>query len=188
MIKIIKVTNAHLKEYGEHLKALPKEDKINRFGTLINDYSIDQLMLNILYNPTEHQLWIASKKGRTIGWGHTAKTGSAWEIAVSVNHEEQSQGAGSALIGEMLEWAKVHEIDEVFMHCIESNKTIQHLARKFNLTTREREAGERTAALEVPEAKFYDINSQWWKEYNTLVDEFTELRRRMSKLLLGNIT
>lgn len=188
MIRISKTTVAHLREYGEHLKALPDQDKINRFGTKVNDYSIDQLMLDILYHPDEHQLWIALEGSKVIGWGHCAKSGTAWEIAVSVNHNHQGKGAGGSLINEMIEWAKVQEINEVFMHCIESNKVIQHLARKFNLTTREREAGERTAALEVPEAKIYDINSQWWKEYNTLVDEFTELRRRMSNLLLGNIT
>lgn len=188
MIRVLKTTVEHLKEYGEHLKALPDSDKINRFGIKINDYSIDQLMLNILYHPDEHKLWIAKFGSKIFGWGHLAKDGNEWELAVSVEHEHQGKGIGSSLIAEMLEWAKVQEINTVFMHCIESNKTIQHLAHKFNLRTRERGAGERTAALEVPEAKIYDINSQWWKEYNTLVDEFTELRRRMSKLLLGNIT
>ena len=72
------------------------------------------------------------------------------------------------------------------MHCIEDNKVIQHLAAKHKLTIRERSQGERTAALELPDPSWFDINSQYWKEYSKLFDDFAELRQRATKLMLGN--
>lgn len=182
MIRILRADSTHLREYGEHLKSLPEQDRINRFGTRVNDYSIDQLILNILYHPDDHILWTARDGSHIVGWGHLARDGSDWELAVSVDHDKQNKGVGSRLIGEMLEWAKVHEVHEVYMHCIESNRVIQHLAAKHDLKTRSRGAGERTAAIEVPEPSIVDVNNQLWKEHTELMEEYAKLRDRLTSL------
>lgn len=184
MIRIIRADSTHLRQYGEHLKSLPDQDKINRFGTRASDYSIDQLILGILYHPDDHHLWIAREGSHIVGWGHLARDGEDWELAVSVDHEKQNKGIGSQLIGEMLEWAKVHEVHEVFMHCIESNRVIQHLAAKHNLKTKSRGAGERTAAIEVPEPSISDVNSQLWKQHSEIMEEYGRLRQRLLNLWL----
>lgn len=180
--EIVKTDLSSLKEYGEHLKALSDDDKISRFGVKLSDHSIDQLMLSMAYNPQKHILWKVVLLGSNIGWGHLAHDhDDAWELAVSVESEYQGTGVGSDLIRTMISWAKVHNVSEIYMHCIESNKVIQHLAQKHNLKTREREAGERTASLELPSPSFAEMNGQWFSEYCEIIGEINALQKKLSK-------
>ena len=180
----IKHTNIYrLAEYSKHLKSLPIEDKTSRFGYAINDYSIDQLMLQMAYHPKDHELWYAREEDIIVGWGHMAKgEDDAWELAVSVNHDMQRKGIGNKLIAEMLAWAKFHHVPEVFMHCIEDNRVIQHLASKNELKTRYRGSGERTATIEIPEPTIAEANSQLWKEHAEILGEYAKLRQRLTEL------
>ena len=170
-------------EYSQHLKNLPDEDKFSRFGYIASNHAIDQFILNMCYRHGDHELWYARTDDRRIGWGHMAKNeDGSWELAVSVDHEFQRQGIGGRLIAEMLEWAKFHHISEVCMHCIEDNKVIQHLALKHDLKTKSKGAGERTAAIQVPEANVFETNAQLWKEHNEIMTEFSRLRKRYNEL------
>ena len=170
-------------DYSRHLKALTPEDKVSRFGYPASDHAIDQLILNMCYHPNDHELWYARDDGDRVGWGHMANNADgSWELAVSVNKDFQRQGIGHQLISEMLAWAKFHKISEVYMHCIEDNKVIQHLANKNELRTRSRGDGERTAAIEVPNPSFFEANAQLFKEQKEIFDEFGKLRNRLTKL------
>lgn len=173
-----------LGEYGKHLKNLTDEDKYSRFGAKLTDYAIDQILLNMLYNPHDHELWFSVDiEGNTVGWGHMARNeDDSWELAVSVESAHQRKGVGGKLIEEMLAWAKFHKVSEVFMHCIENNKVIQHLALKHELKTRERGHGERTAAIEVPAPNILEFNSQLFKEQADIIQEITELRAKLISL------
>ncbi len=170
-------------DYSRHLKNLTDDDKISRFGYLITDYMIDKLILDMCYHPSEHELWYARTDDTRVGWGHLARNpDNSWELAVSVDRDHQRQGIGNKLISEMLEFAKFHHISEIYMHCIEDNRVIQHLASKHELKTRERGAGERTAALEVPEPTFIEANKQLWKEQTEILKEMGKLRNRLTNL------
>lgn len=170
-------------DYSRHLKNLTDEDKISRFGYLITDYMIDKLILDMCYHPSEHELWYARTDDTRVGWGHLARNpDGSWELAVSVEKEYQRQGIGDKLITEMVEFAKFHKISELYMHCIEDNRVIQHLASKHDLTTRQRGAGERTALLEVPQPTFVEANSQRLKEQNEILKEMGKLRKRLTNL------
>lgn len=170
-------------DYSQHLKNLTIADKISRFGYQASDYSIDQMILSMCYNPSEHELWYARTEDQRVGWGHLAKNhDGSWELAVSVQNEYQRQGIGNQLINEMLEFAKFHKITEVYMHCIEDNRVIQHLANKNDLKTRQRGDGERIAALEIPEPTILEANTQLWKEQTEIFKEFGKLRNRLTQL------
>lgn len=172
-----------ISDYSRHLKNLTPEDKASRFGYPASDFSIDQMILSMCYNPHDHELWYARDDGERVGWGHMARNADdSWELAVSVNKDYQRQGIGNMLITEMLAWAKFHKISEVYMHCIEDNRVIQHLASKNELKTRSRGDGERTAAIEIPEPSFLEANSQLWKEQKEIFNEFGKLRNRLTQL------
>lgn len=172
-----------ISDYSRHLKALTPDDKISRFGYPASDYSIDQLILNMCYHPHDHELWYARDDGERVGWGHMAKNDDgSWELAVSVQKEFQRQGIGNQLITEMLAWSKFHKISELYMHCIEDNKVIQHLANKNELKTRSRGDGERTASIEIPNPTILETNTQLFKEQKEIFDEFGKLRNRLTKL------
>ena len=172
-----------ISDYSRHLKALKPDDKVSRFGYPASDHSIDQLVLNMCYHPQDHELWYARDDGDRVGWGHMAKNSDgSWELAVSVQKEFQRQGIGNQLITEMLAWAKFHHISEVYMHCIEDNRVIQHLANKNELRTRSRGDGERTATIEIPNPTIFEANTQMLKEQKEIFDEFGKLRNRLTKL------
>ena len=187
MTHITQVGFDALGDYALHLKKLSPEDKYSRFGTNMSDHGIDSLILQMLYHADDHKLWVAINVHHEVqGWGHMAKDGSSWELAVSVEESAQRQGVGNKLIQEMLAWAKFHDIDEVYMHCIENNKVIQHLAAKNKLLTKERGYGERVAAIEIPDPSMLETQIQVFKEYQKLAEEMTELRLRLVGLMFGN--
>ena len=184
----IKRTNIlRLKEYSQHLKQLSIEDKLSRFGLYINDHAIDQFMLSMAYNPQDHFLWYAEIDHKLVGWGHLAKIDEEkWELAVSVDIMYQRKGIGNKLMGEMLTWAKFHNITEIFMNCIENNKVIQHLANKHNLQTINKGNGERTVAISVPEPTIFEQSGRLLKEQTEIMNDFAALRDRLFKLWVNN--
>lgn len=185
MIYIYRTNIYKMYDYSRHLKNLTDEDKISRFGYLITDYMIDKLILDMCYHPSEHELWYARTDDTRVGWGHLARNpDGSWELALSVDKEYQRQGIGNKLIAEMLEFAKFHQISEIYMHCIEDNRPIQHLASKHNLRTKQRGAGERTAAIQIPEPSFLEANSQRFKEQAEIFKEIGKLKNRLTELWL----
>lgn len=185
IIMNIKHTDIYsLSDYSNHLKNLTDEDKRSRFGFNITDYAIDQLILDMIYHSGQHELWVASEGDEIVGFGHMAYMPQfdAWELAVSVDSKHQRKGIGDKLIGEMLAWAKFHRISEVFMHCIEENKVIQHLALKHKLETRERGHGERTASIDVPLPNLIEMNTQLLKEQSDIIQEISALRAKLVNL------
>lgn len=175
-----------ISDYARHLKNLNHDDRYSRFGYHASDYNIDQLILNMCYHPKDHELWYARNDEQRVGWGHMAKNSDGtWELAVSVDKEFQQQGIANDLMEEMLIWAKFHHISEVYMHCIEDNRIIQHLAKKHELKTKQRGDGERTAAIEVPEPNFVESNTQLLKEQAEIIAEIARLRAKLASLWLS---
>ena len=186
MITYIHTNIYKISEYARHLKSLESDDRYSRFGHPASDYNIDQLILQMCYHPKDHELWYARNDDKRVGWGHMAKNSDgSWELAVSVDKEFQRQGIANQLLTEMLTWAKFHHIPEVYMHCIENNKVIQHLATKHELTTKERGDGERTAAIEVPEPNLVEVSTQLFKEQDEIVKEINRLRGKLASLWLN---
>lgn len=183
MIYINHTTIYRIHDYSVHLKNLTAEDKFSRFGYAVQDHSIDEMILNMCYHPHDHELWYARTDDTRVGWGHMARNqDDTWELAVSVQREYQRQGIGNKLISEMLAFAKFHKISEVFMHCINENKVIQHLALKNELKTRERGHGERTAAIRVPQPTIIEANEQLWKEQAEVFKDMGRLQAKLGKL------
>lgn len=172
-----------LDAYGRHLKALTPDDRYTRFGYAANDHSIDQLILNVLYKKSHNHLFTAMKNGIIMGFGHVASEGDDWELAVSVDQEYQAQGVAGELIKFMIDWGKVHGIHSVYMHCINDNKKIQHLARKHGLRMIERVGSELTARVELPGATALDYSNDFMREQSELLQQMAQLQQQMFKNL-----
>ena len=90
MISVYHTNIYKIHDYSQHLKQLTQGDKISRFGYPATDHSIDQMVLNMCYNPSEHELWYARTDDKRVGWGHLAKNSDgSWELAVSVQNDYQ---------------------------------------------------------------------------------------------------
>lgn len=178
-MKINQATAAELVDYSQHLKALPAHDKYTRFGFTASNETIDQLILNVLYHPNDHHIFVAQHKNIMVGFGHLAREGTDWELAVSVNGDLQGKGIGNALMSHMIGWSKTHGIHSVFMHCISDNQKIQHLARKYGLRTVERSGPEITAKVDLPDATMVDYVKTYLEEQQNLIKQIADLQKKL---------
>ena len=188
-MKIKLVTATHFADYAEHLKSLSDEDRRTRFGYAASTTAIDALILNMLYNQTEHRLFAGfDAEDNIVGFGHLARDGEDWELAVSVAAQCQGRGYAGELIEHMIAWGKINNVHSVFMHCITENKKIQHLARKFGLKTVERSGNEITAEVALPEPTAMDYTVELWREQQSLVADIVKLQRRLIRSLTGRLS
>jgi GNAT superfamily N-acetyltransferase len=188
-----RVIDSSLRHYANHLKSLTLEDKRSRFGFDATESTIDKLILNILYNPRDHIIFSITElfsDDTPIGWGHLARMDeSKWEWALSVRSEKQRMGVGDSLTKEMISFCKSENIKKVIMFCVESNKKVQSLAKKNGLETIDRNHGEHTAVLQIPEPGVIDIFNSFAKEGQEIAKEVAKINQRIQQIFnkSGNI-
>jgi len=168
-----------LAEYASHLKDLSTVDRYTRFCYNIKDENIDQFILSILYNAGDHHLFTAEVDGKLVGFGHLAREGSNWELAVSVDSNYQGQGVANSIMDFMIDWGTTRGVHSVFMHCITQNAKIQHLARKHGLRMVERDGSEITSRVDLPPATPMDYTADFFREQRDLLDQMSEIQRRL---------
>ena len=62
------------------------------------------MILNIVYNQANHHIFTYHTDGQIAGFGHLAREGADWELAVSVERSYQGQGIANALMDHMIAW------------------------------------------------------------------------------------
>jgi GNAT superfamily N-acetyltransferase len=165
--------------YATHLKNLPESDRYTRFCYNIKDEAIDQFILSILYHPDDHHLFTATLGEDVVGYGHLAREGDNWELAVSVDSKHQGKGVANSIMDHMIVWGKTRSIHSVFMHCITQNAKIQHLARKHGLRMVERDGAEVTSKVDLPPATPMDYTADFLREQRELMDQMHDIQRRL---------
>lgn len=167
----------YLADYAQHLKSLSNEDRYTRFGHAASADAIDRLMLNILYNQDQHHIFTYYIDDHIVGFGHLAREGADWELAVSVEKTYQGRGIADELMKYMIDWGKTHGVNAVYMHCITENQKIQHLARKHGLRTIDRSGAEITAQVKLPEPTVFDYTTNFVREQGELAADMVRLQR-----------
>ena len=168
-----------LADYANHLKSLSEVDKYTRFCHNINNENIDRFILTILYNAADHHLFTATLGDKIVGFGHLAREGDNWELAVSIDSDQQGKGVANQLMDFMILWGKTRGIHSVFMHCITQNAKIQHLARKHGLRMVERDGSEVTSKVDLPAATPMDYTADFLREQRELLDQMHDIQRRL---------
>ena len=168
-----------LADYASHLKNLSEADRYTRFCYNIKDENIDKFILSILYSPDDHNLFTATVDDKIVGFGHLARDNDDWELAVSVDSDQQGQGVANQLMDFMIVWGKTRGIHSVFMHCITQNTKIQHLARKHGLRTVERDGAEVTSKVDLPAPTPMDYTADFLREQRDLLEQMGNIQRRM---------
>ena len=168
-----------LAQYATHLKGLTEADRYTRFCYNIKDDAIDQLILNILYNADAHHLFTATVNDTIVGFGHLAREGNDWELAVSVDSDRQGQGVANRIMHYMIDWGKTRGVHSVFMHCITQNAKIQHLARKHGLRMVERDGSEITSRVDLPLPTPMDYTADFMREQQELMEQLSDIQRRL---------
>ena len=178
-MKINHVDINALPAYGKHLKNLSETDRYTRFCYNIKDENIDRFILSMLYNFDDHHLFTATLGDNILGFGHLAREGEDWELAVSVQGEHQGQGVADHIMMFMIDWGKIRGVHSVFMHCITQNAKIQHLARKHGLRMIERDGAEITSKVDLPLPTPMDYTAEYIREQHELYNQIKDLQSRL---------
>lgn len=186
----MKIQHSHieyLKEYAEHLKNLTDEDRYTRFGFAASSATIDSMILNILYHQDDHHIFTYYTEGRIVGFGHLAREGADWELAVSVDRDYQGRGIANELMDYMIDWGKTHGVEVLYMHCITENQKIQHLARKHGLKSWDRAGHELTSRVRLPDPTVFDYTANFVREQSDLAADIVRLQRAWLRNWTGKL-
>lgn len=178
-MKINHVDINALPAYARHLKNLSETDRYTRFCYNIKDEAIDQFILSMLYNFEDHHLFTATLGDKILGFGHLAREGDNWELAVSVEADHQGQGVADRIMVFMIDWGTTRGVHSVFMHCITQNSKIQHLARKHGLRMVERDGAEVTSRVDLPLPTPMDYTAEYIREQHELYNQIKDLQARL---------
>ncbi|MEO7494259.1 MAG: GNAT family N-acetyltransferase [Massilia sp.] len=147
-----------------HFQLLDRADRQLRFGSALSDELVAAYVHKInfstdvvygVYNRVFRlvavgHLAFAPKEHRPRGAEATAKEKVA-EFGLSVSRSARGRGIGSR----MFERAAIHcrnsDVDTLYMHCLTSNQTMMHIAKKAGMEIR-RDFGEADAFLRLAPA------------------------------------
>jgi RimJ/RimL family protein N-acetyltransferase len=134
------------------------DDRRLRFGNIVNDDIIERYICDKSF---EHygfkNMWFVVEDGcNFVASCHVAydkKTKSA-ELGLTVSPDYRDQKIGQELFNRGAIWARAMGSESLFMHCLSENKTIQHIAKKNNMTIVTLDSFEKEATIKISKNQF----------------------------------
>jgi GNAT superfamily N-acetyltransferase len=131
-----------------HLLALEADDRRLRFGITTSDAGIRGYVARLEFD-RDAVLGVFGESLQLLGAAHVARAAGHAELGVSVLAGHRNAGIGGALLGRAVLRARNWGVQALFMHCLNENAAMMHLARKQDMRIT-RDAGEADAWLELP--------------------------------------
>jgi len=145
----------------KHFLSLEKSDRLLRFGSALPDELVAQYVQKMNFS-RDMIFGVYSRSFKLVGVGHlafapkekapskhvvTTKEQVA-EFGVSVSKSMRGMGVGSKLFQRAAIHCRNNDVDTLYMHCLSSNKTMMHIAKKAGMEI-QRDYGEADAYLKV---------------------------------------
>lgn len=158
------LSERHRKRLLRHFLGLAPSDRLLRFGSQLPDELVERYVTGLDFE-RDVLFGVFDPAFRLVGVGHLAFASSAnkdiWkrnttkeqvaEFGVSVSASARRHGVGSRLFKRAAIHCRNADIDTLYMHCLASNATMMHIARKAGMEIR-RAWGEADAYLQLPPA------------------------------------
>lgn len=176
-----------VKELGEkhrhrilrHFLGLEKNDRLLRFGSHLSDELIANYVAQINFS-RDKVFGVFSHSFRLVGVGHLAYAQRSQadiasekervaEFGVSVSSSARGKGVGSALFKRGAIHCRNDDIDTLYMHCLASNQTMIHIAKKAGMEI-QRDYGEADAYLKLPPADASSVLAEAMQEQVATLD------------------
>ncbi|WP_426177423.1 GNAT family N-acetyltransferase [Massilia sp. TWR1-2-2] len=148
----------------KHFMALDDSDRLLRFGTVLPDEQLTAYVSKIdldrdtvygVYNPVFKLVAVGhlafAPKQQLAPAGAVTEKERVAEFGVSVSKSARGLGIGSKLFERAAIHCRNADVDTLYMHCLSSNKTMMHIAKKAGMEI-QREYGEADAHLRLPPA------------------------------------
>ena len=81
------------------------------------------------------------------------KTNTA-EMGCTVSPQYRNQKLGQELFNRGITWARMAGAENVFMHCLSENRTIQHIAQKGGMTVVTIDPSEKESTIQIKQNQF----------------------------------
>ena len=146
--------------YGDWLREQTPDSLAIYFGVAVSPAFIDSLIDRILSSPEEHYFLVATKGNEWAGVIHMARISERdMEFGIMVAEKYRHQGIADQLMAEAIIWIQNRGFDTLYLHCLNRNSVIKHLATKHGLELHE-EYGDIEATTHVPPPSFLTFTQE----------------------------
>ena len=136
--------------YGDWLREQSSDTLATYFGIPVSSTFINSLVDGIVSNPEEHYFLVATKGTKWVGVIHMARISERdMEFGIMVAEDERHQGIADQLMAEAITWIQNRGFDTLYLHCLNRNSAMKHLAAKHGLELHE-DYGDVEAKTHVP--------------------------------------
>jgi GNAT superfamily N-acetyltransferase len=124
--------------YGDWLREQSADTLATYFGIAVSPTFINSLIDGILSNSEEHYFLVATLGTEWVGIIHMARISDKdMEFGIMVAEEYRHKGIADQLMSEAIIWIQNRGFDTLYLHCLNRNNAMKHLATKHGLELHE---------------------------------------------------
>jgi len=179
-----------------HFLDLEDSDRLLRFGTVLPDEQVTSYVNRIDFS-RDMVFGVYNRFFKLVAVGHLAfaprdEKNSATEkervaeFGVSVSRTARGLGIGSRLFERAAISCRNNDVDTLYMHCLSSNKTMMHIAKKAGMEIH-RDYGEADAYLKLPPADPASVLQEALHEQFAVLDYTYKANKRIASKWLGRL-
>jgi GNAT superfamily N-acetyltransferase len=182
-----------------HFLALNEDDRLLRFGSVLSDEIITRYVQHLDFF-RDTILGVYDEQLQLVGVGHlglspreakpltvsaTLKERIA-EFGVSVSESARGLGVGTKLFERAAMHCRNADIDTLYMHCLASNQTMMHIARKAGMYI-QRDHGEADAYIKLVPSNRASVLQEADEERIASLDYTMKANTRAARKLQGGV-
>jgi RimJ/RimL family protein N-acetyltransferase len=181
----------------KHFMELEGSDRLLRFGTVLPDEQVANYVNRIDFS-RDMVFGVYNRLFKLVAVGHLAfaprdESQSAVtekervaEFGVSVSKAARGMGVGSKLFERAAIHCRNNDVDTLYMHCLSSNKTMMHIAKKAGMEIH-RDYGEADAYLKLLPANPASMLQEALDEQFATLDYTIKANKRIATKWLGRL-
>lgn len=174
----------------KHFLGLEASDRLLRFGSMLPDEQVANYANGIDFT-RDMVFGVYNRVFKLVAVGHLAfaprdesrgevtEKERVAEFGVSVSRSARGKGVGSKLFERAAIHCRNNDVDTLYMHCLSSNKTMMHIARKAGMEIH-RDYGEADAYLKLPPANPASVLQEALDEQFATLDYTLKANKRFA--------
>jgi GNAT superfamily N-acetyltransferase len=182
----------------KHFLELENNDRLLRFGTVLPDEQVTNYVNRIDFS-RDMVFGVYNRMFKLVAAGHLAfaprddskgavtEKERVAEFGVSVSKTARGIGVGSKLFERAAIHCRNNDVDTLYMHCLSSNKTMMHIAKKAGMEIH-RDHGEADAYLKLLPANPASMLQEALDEQFATLDYTLKANKRIAAKWLDRLT
>lgn len=165
------------------------DDRRLRFGHTVSDDIIERYICNDSFEQYGFKnMWFIVEEGcRIVASCHVAydKRSKSAELGLTVSPDYRDQKIGQELFNRGAIWSRAMGAESLFMHCLSENKTVQHIAKKNNMTIITLDPSEKEATIKITKNQVMAGFEDAVLEQMAIYDSAIRTQHRTFRKMLG---